>query len=51
MEKVDQISKLHFSTFAFVKCRTFLQMALKTERKNKTATIPFKHNDVHVSGG
>ena len=50
MEKVDQISKLHFSSFAFVKCRTFLQMALKRERKNKIAPISFKHNDVDVSG-
>ena len=50
MEKVDQISKLHFSTFAFVKCRTFLQTALQKERKSKIVSISFILNDVHVSG-
>ena len=29
MEKVDQNLKLHFSTFAFVKCCTSLKMALQ----------------------
>ena len=43
MEKVDQNLQLHFSTFAFVKCCTFLEMAHLSIRSLQHKSLSYEN--------